>query len=195
MIARYVICPIALAIFAACQPGEPPDRAAPPAPPADAVGEASAEAAERMADCTNHTWGYRVAYPREWQMNPGDVVPECSLFDPDAIAVEPGTELPLDIAIVIMREPIDFGRVTAEQLGRRERSRDRLTLDGRSAVRLETASTGEAMLPAGIRSYEYVVDLDGASLILATYELGDLPFARKRQVLDEMARSLRFIRR
>lgn len=70
--------------------------------------------------------------------------------------------------------------------GRREISRERTTIDGRDAVRMESETTGDGLHPPGIRSYEYFVDLGGSTVIAVTYDAGNLPFEHKRRVLDAM---------
>lgn len=146
----------------------------------------------RTTECTNTDMRYRIEYPAAWQTNTGDVVSACSLFDPDSIRVPPYSELPYDIAVAVRREQVDFDTLTGPQLGSRELSREATTVAGRPAVRRELESTGEGLLPQGRRAYQYVIDLDGASLILATHDIGDLPYAEKRRVLDAMVGTLRF---
>jgi len=46
------------------------------------------------------------------------------------------------------------------------------------------------MLPAGTRYYQYLIALDGATLIAATY--GSSDYARNKRVLDAMMATLEF---
>jgi len=182
------LLPLALA---GCPPRdvpERPDTAAPdrtaPAPPDPALAQ--------TASCTNAEVGYRIEYPAQWQTNPGEVMPECSLFDPGPIQIAPATELPFDIALAIRREGIAFERVTAEQPHRREMVREELLVDGRRTVLMETQLTEDLLRPAGSRSYRYYVDLDGATLVAETHDVGDLEYERKQRILDGMIETLRF---
>ncbi len=140
--------------------------------------------------CSNPEIGYSVAYPAEWQTNPGDVMPECSLFDPAPIEVTPGTEIPFDIAVVIRRESVPFATIAGEQRGQREMLREETTVAGRPAVRLETENTEALLRPEGARSYRYLLDLGGETLVAATHDAGELPYERKKQILDEMIATL-----
>ena len=63
-------------------------------------------------------------------------------------------------------------------------------IGGRDAVRVEAESTGEGLLDAGVRFYQVAVAADGESVILSTYDLGDLDYERNKQVVDELADSL-----
>lgn len=144
--------------------------------------------------CLHREGGFRVSYPAGWHANPGDVMPECSVFDPNPVRLEEGTEIPFSMAVSLRIENVPFQR--AASVGREARvlSREETTVDGRRAVRLETRSTGAAIQPEGMLSYRYVVDLNERTLIATTYDAGSLGYARKKQVLDRMMNSLNFTR-
>jgi hypothetical protein len=187
---------LALVTLAACPARDAPDppAAAPETPAAaPAVAARPADPAmARTATCTSPELGFRVEHPADWQVNPGDVMPECSLFDPSPIRIEPGTELPFDIAVTIRHEPIEFERVVGAQMGRRELLREETEVDGRRAVRMETELTQDLLRPAGSRAYHYFVELGDRTLIAETYDLGELDYERKRRILDGMVETLRF---
>jgi len=163
----------------------PPDSPAAPGPQRGLGADLD------TASCTNEETGYRVDYPAAWHTNRGDVMPACSLFDPQPIEIAPATELPHDIAVAIRHEPVAFQQIV-EAPGRREVSREDTEVDGRPAIRLESLAEEPAMLPPGTRSYRYFVDLNGATLVAAAHDLGEPDFTTKRQTLDRIMGSLRF---
>lgn len=103
-------------------------------------------------------------------------------------------ERPRDVAglaaISIRRGPVAFSRVTGDDPATRVVERADVEVAGRPAVRRVTESTGEGLLPEGRRSYEYLVDLDGETLIASTLDGGGRDFGANREQLDEMMRSL-----
>lgn len=140
--------------------------------------------------CTNEQAGYSVDYPADWHTNPGDVVATCSFFDPEPIQVPERQDAVGLAAISIRRESVAFSRVTGGDPGTRVIERDEIEVAGRPAVRRLTEATGEALLPEGERGYQYLVDLDGETLIASTSDSGDRNFSDNRDRLDEMMRSL-----
>lgn len=194
---RFVLFLAALLLaVTACQRA-PEEEAVAPTSPAETVTSPATPAATGLMDetatCENPEASYRIEYPVDWEANTGDALPECSLFDPDPIEVEPGTQIPFDIAIAIRLENVPFERVTEEDMAVEETSREETTVAGRRAVRIAGEGTGQALVPEGMRVYRYAVDLDGATLIAATYDAGELDIDTKRQVLDEMMASLEFV--
>lgn len=156
----------------------------------DADGDAAPpETVPAERQCTNPAAGYTLAYPREWHTNTGEVLPVCSLFHPDDFEVPERTET-TGVAISVSREPVAFEFVTGEQPGRRELLEEETTVAEHPAVRLEYVATGEALLPEGTPVYEYLVDLDGETLIATLRGLGSLDFEASKDVLDGMMESL-----
>lgn len=149
-------------------------------------GEAADPAMEQTSECVNPTKGYAVLYPADWQVNTSDVVGPCTLFDPEPIEVPRGSEIPIDIAVMIDVEPVPIATLSGDVRGRRNLSRERTTVDGREAVRIEGESTGEGLYDRGQRSYQYFVDLGDSTMVAATYDAGSVPFERKRRILDAM---------
>jgi hypothetical protein len=160
------------------------DTAATTAPAETGAAEATAQR------CTNDEDGFSVAFPASWHTNAGEVAAACSFFHPDEFEVPERTET-LGVAILISREPVAFEAVAGEQPGRRDVTRDELTVAGRPAVRLEYVATADGLLPEGTPVYEVLVDLDGSTLIAATQGLDDLDFEANKDVLDLMVESLR----
>lgn len=191
---RSVICALLALALAACgrpETGEAPAGAA----PVDTTAGAATEAAvEVTTECVNPAEGYAVRYPASWHVNTGEILGPCALFDPEPIEVPRDSEVPIEIAVMIDMEPVPFTSVAGDVLGRREISRERTTVDGREAVRIEAETTGEGLHPPGIRFYQYLADLGDTTMIAVTYDAGTLPFERRRRVLDAMMSNFDFQR-
>ncbi len=152
--------------------------------------ETSPDEEERLAQsCENPEAGYAVRYPEGWHSNPGDVASPCSYFHPEPFEVPEATEA-LGMAISVSREPVAFNRIAGGDRAIRVVSREETEVDGRRAIARETEATGDALLPAGVRGYQYLVDLDGETLVASTYDVEGLDFERNRSVLDRMAETL-----
>lgn len=140
--------------------------------------------------CRDGELGYRVAYPDGWRTNPGEVLPACRLFDPEAIQVAPGTEVPLDVAVMFHPSPAPLDRFTAASHAAEVVATWDATVDGHDAVVVELRATGRAMLPEGTRTYLYAVDLGDRRLVASTHDPGPPPYAHARDVLDAMMAGL-----
>lgn len=176
--------------MAACEAAEPPDRTGDLGEP-EAPGATEA-AMDETAECVNEADGYVIRYPASWEVNSGDIVPPCSLFDPEPIKIPLASEIPLDIAVIVGVEPVSFQRLSADVFGRRDLSREATTVGGRRAARIESETTGEGLYDRGVRFRHVVVDLGDRTLVAATYEVGPLPFDAKREILDQMLATIRF---
>jgi hypothetical protein len=143
-------------------------------------------------ECLNREEGYAVSYPEGWRVNTGDVLGHCSAFDPEPVRIPRDSEIPTDIAIVIGFQPVPIAILAGDMRGRREISRETTTVDGRAAIRMDSESTGEGLHDAGLRSYQYFVDLGDSTMVAATHDSGQLPFSRKRLILDAMMASFDF---
>lgn len=137
-------------------------------------------------NCTNPEAGYSVEYPSDWATNSGETTPRCSYFHPRPFEVPPATEV-FDLAVAISVQPVALETVS-EQYGPDEL--EETTIADRQAVRVESVSTGEALLPEGIESYLYAVDLDGETLVAVTYNVDDLDYEHNKDVLDRMMETL-----
>jgi hypothetical protein len=181
---------LALAALLGCAPQDLRD---PPADDVDAGVPIPGEPDLTLAnECVDRVEGFAVQYPAGWNAYHGDIVGPCALFDPEPIEVPPASEFPLEIAIQIGFEPVAFATVSGEVMGRRTIQRDRITVDGREGARIEGVTTGEGLHERGIRTYEYFVDLGDSTLVAATYDVGTLPFERKRRILDAMMATFDF---
>jgi hypothetical protein len=142
--------------------------------------------------CTHESGGFTVEYPLDWRTNDGSVMPACSLFDPFAIEVPVGSELPADIAIVIGVEQVSSGEIAGSTFGLRELEREEVQVAGRRAVRRLVEHTGDGLWDRGMRSWSYIVPwADGRTLLAESHDVGEQSFTEKRRVLDEMMRRLR----
>jgi hypothetical protein len=168
------------ALAAGCRTDTAPGDAAPPAP----VDETPQPAAWQR--CTFEPAGIAVEYPADWQTNDGSVMPACSLFDPQPIDVPWASELPADIAVAIHLQDVAFERATGT-FGLRVISSEERRVAGRPAVQRLVEQTGDGLLDAGIRTYQYLIDWgDGRTLSAHSHDVGAPDFATKRRVLDEM---------
>lgn len=152
----------------------------------DGEGPGGADLAQQ---CENPDDAFSVRFPAGWHTNPGEVTSPCSYFHPEEFELPENAEV-TGIAISIGREPVAFRQVTGEDPSRRVLEREETRIDGRRAVRRVTESTGEALFPEGVRGLEYLVDLDGETLIASSYDVGDLRFRRNRDVLAAMVQTL-----
>lgn len=82
--------------------------------------------------------------------------------------------------------------VTGEVLGRHDKVRGHTRVGGRPAERMEAQSTGEGLYDRGMQSCSYFIDLGGSTMIASTHDAGELPFDRRKRVLDAMMETLRF---
>lgn len=144
-----------------------------------------------VAECTNEEARYTVAYPDDWETNSGEIMPACSLFDPGRIEIGAGSEIPPDIAVMILREAAPYSAVTAEDPSRDDSSREPTTVDGKPALRVEGVTTGVGLYDRGMPAYHYFVDLAGETLVASTFGAGSLDFESKKDVLDRMMASIR----
>lgn len=151
--------------------------------------EEDAEPDELAQACENDADAYAVRYPAGWHVNAGGVAPRCSYFHPEPFDVPEATEAP-PVAISIYREPVAFGDVAGANPGIDIHVSEETEVAGRTAIRREIESTGEALLPAGILGYEYLVDLGGETLIVSTRDFDGLDFERNREILDRMVETL-----
>ena len=144
---------------------------------------------ELTEGCENPDAGYAVRYPAGWHTNDGSVTAPCSFFHPEPFELPEASEPP-PLAVSISREPIAFADLTRGSPATRVLASDEVEVAGRPALRRETESTGDGLLPAGVRSLEYLVDLDGETLVAATRSQSGLDFERNGEVLQEMVATL-----
>jgi hypothetical protein len=150
------------------------------------------EPTAETAECTNEASGYRVEYPADWHTNDGGAGEPCSFFDPEPVEVPEATEF-FDVAVIVSREPVTLDVIAGEDPSRTVLEREETQIAGGRALRMEIEATGQGLLDRGTRSYQVVVDVDGESLIVSTFAVGDLDYGRNKEIVDQMADSLELI--
>ncbi len=158
--------------------------------------------------CTNEAVGYTVSYPVGWQTNSGEVVKQCQIFDFRSVQLRERSE-DFDEAVYFDLENVPFERiVNAPSQGLKVISRTETMvgvkrsstvseacpkdIGNRRAVVTETESTGLTILPKGVRSYKYLIDFKGKTLIVVTYQVKSQNYQRNKKVLDKMIDSIKF---
>lgn len=141
--------------------------------------------------CTNREAGYTATYPGDWKTNSGDVLPSCSLFDPNRVAVSPDTEIPFDIGVTILRQDVPFDEAIEGYDLVEVLEWENLHIDGQRAVRMEFIDQEPQWGLSNQRSYHYLVDLGGQTLAASTHAVGEPDYSRKKGVLDRIMREIR----
>lgn len=141
--------------------------------------------------CTNAEDGYSIQFPEGWSTNDAEVAPTCRYFHPEAFEVPEATEV-FDLAVTVRVDDVPFTRVASEEdsLGEQILSRDETTVAGHQAVRVEAESTGDALLPEGVHSYRYHVEVDNGTLTATTHDVGDLDYEANKGIVDAMMETL-----
>lgn len=141
--------------------------------------------------CTNLIDGFSVSFPEGWHSNVGTVVPPCNAFDPEPFEIPRDSEMPFEIAVVIDVEEAGFEELTRLSIYERVLSTERLTVDGRQAMRIEAEASGEGLAPRGMRNLRYVIDLGGRkSLIATTHDTDAGRYESEKRILEVMVESL-----
>jgi hypothetical protein len=145
-----------------------------------------------LVPCENADDGYTIDRPEPWETNSADAMAPCSLFDPEPIDVDPGTQIPLDIAVRVTVDAVDHERVaTEDQRGEEVLAFDEPVVADLTTTRIEARAEGDTVLrPEGSVETRWLVDLgDGRTLVAATTDVaGD--YERNRAVLDAMVGTL-----
>lgn len=153
---------------------------------------ATTAAAEPMETC--EASNYRISYPADWSTNDPARVGPCRFFHPEPFVVPVATEA-LELAVSVGVEAIAYDQAQ-DSLGppaARVRSTEDVTVAGRPAVRALVEATGEALLPEGVLSYQYFVDLGDETMVATTMDISAAgTFESNRDVLDEMMATVEF---
>ena len=165
-------------------PGSPSPR--PPSPSAQPSRSPSDALAQR---CTHPSEGYSVAYPAEWFVADGDRIEPCSFFSSEPLDLEPATEADgVAIRLDVLPDPFPEAVRKVESDGGQQS--EETSIGGREAVRITGETDDRGLLPPGLATTTWVVDLGARSLLLTTDEGGSDDYATSVEVLDEMARSV-----
>jgi len=139
-----------------------------------------------FTDC--ETDRYTVGHPEDWNTNSDQgLLGPCRIFHPNQID-EPqrARDRDLHYAVSMYIDEVDFDdRDPSENQSEILEERE-TTVDGRSALRVEYRSTGEALTPQGERSTTWTIDLDGQILVATTSSVGDTDYDRDKRILDRM---------
>lgn len=148
---------------------------------------------EAWTRCDNPD-GFSLAYPPSWAVNSGEVLPSCSLFDPEEFTVPEATDARV-AAIWAQVDPIPFHEAAVPDPDT-ETSRAATVIDGFQAARVEQVSDGEGLYPEGTRLTIYMIDLSPGvdegpgTLFVDTLDLPGFEYERNVAVLDRMARTV-----
>lgn len=145
----------------------------------------------RLEPCVSSA-GWEISAPADWATNDGEILPECSSFDPDDITVEAGTDARAG-AIAAWIDRVAFDAAAAPRAPSVDRAAT--TIDGLQAVRLAYEENGEGLYPAGTPITRYLIDLgagpDGArTFFFDAVGLTGTDHDRNVTVLDRMARTV-----
>jgi hypothetical protein len=165
---------------------------APPEPAAETVTQRSDGDGIMLSQrCTNSVDGFSVSYPEGWHTNRGEVLTECSVFDPQPVEVPHASELPFQIAVVIRVERVAVDSLISPTPWEEIHSSQKLSIEGREAWRVESRSTGEGLADRGMRTTRYVVLLgEGRTLIAATHDVNGAEYPRNQEILGRMVETL-----
>lgn len=117
----------------------------------------------------------------------------CRWFDPRPFTVE-GGEGPFT-AVEIYRDDVPFDTAVAgmtDPAVARTILRERHSVGGGRAVRVEVETTALIPLPGGTRIYAYIIDLGSRGvLVISTTSLTNMDYPATKRIVDETARTLR----
>jgi len=99
----------------------------------------------------------------------------------------------VDVAVMARREPVPLDTIAGDSTAVEVLEREERELAGRDGLLRSARTTGEGLLPAGIEYTQLLVPLDGETLVLETYDVGELDYARNREVLEQMGASLELV--
>lgn len=150
--------------------------------------------------CTNTRRGYSISYPSGWYTTHLRPSQACEYFDPEPFEIIEDTEFPptglfaartdqsVESYLEQLTDPMFFDTVRREET----------TVGDRSAVLVETTSTGQGESEPGERTYGYVVEVGVekfAFVVLATGMPGDDRYEEFKAVADEAVKTAEFIER
>lgn len=190
------------AFLGACsQPERVDGEATPPAtaspdttPDTTPTEEPSASEDEPFSTCANTEEGYEVMFPAGWHVNEPETAGPCRVFDPEPFTLEPQSEIPAGLAVVVKMEHVPMERMLEGDQEGEVLRREELTVAGHEAVLLEVRAGDDAPLQEpGTLSYLYLIRLGPERTFIArTTDRGDMPYRDKQRVLDELVSTLRF---
>ncbi len=144
-------------------------------------------------ECHNDVDGYRIQFPEGWHTNDGSVTAPCQVFAVEPPEIEPATEFPFDVALLLSVIDQPFGEV--EEMTSADPSIDIEHLEptmigGRDALRIDGTSTGEGLLDAGVGLHITHLAFDGRTVAVSAYEYGQPGLAERRDIIARMLETL-----
>lgn len=181
-----------LVLLAAVGCGDGADLSAEPsARPTTSSPAASAASATPTAGqrCTHPSEGYTVTFPADWHVAAQPDIALCAFFHPEPLELEPATEADgVAVRLDMLTEPFEEARRMLSRDGTQS-AREEL-VGGRRAARFEGETDGAGLLPPGLATTTWIVDLGSRTLLLTSDESGSDDYAAAVEVLDAMARSV-----
>lgn len=175
---------------------DPPAEVADPGPTeAPEVADPGDGAVELAATYTDPEGRVTIAYPDDW-FTPADGEPgSCRFFGEEEVDVEAATGgTPVSELEVAIR-PTDIETFLANGVGLEEADREPLDLAGdlgeHRMIRQRLEATGEGSLLEGVWVERCLVDLGEETLVLTTQDEDQDVLDERRELLEEMVRSLR----
>lgn len=175
---------------ATASPDEPATPTTSPTPSPTESPTGDEVAAMEFTSCEAQE--YTIQYPADWQVNDAEgLVDACRVFHPGPVDLpdEP-QDISLHWAVTVFVEDVSYEDITGADPHGEVLDEERVTVDGHDAQRIEVRSDGFALVPEGELQYGYTVDLDGRSLVMRTYSVGETDYERDKQVLDRMVDEL-----
>lgn len=145
-------------------------------PPAPATAAPAPSPSPTTTRCVSSEGGYAVSYPRDWSVAGGDGIEPCAFFDPQPLALEPGTEA-TEVAVRVDVRDVPLEQARQDTGGQQE--------EQAAGVRATGTTTDDVLLPAGTPFTTWLVDLGGRTLVLTTNRTDEAV-----EVLDAMAQSV-----
>ena len=195
-------------LLTACDSGSPPDEPSPSeqrsaaptptkpssTPTAAPSGDGTSGETAEMSTCENELEGFEMGYPAGWHVNDPDTAGPCRVFDPQPFTLQPQSEIPQGLAVVVKMEHVSWERMREGDQEGEVLRREELTVAGREAVLLEIRAGQDAPLQEpGTLSYLYLVRVGPERTFIArTTDRGQMPYPDKQRVLDEIVTTLRF---
>lgn len=129
--------------------------------------------------------GFTISYPETWFSDES-----CRYFHPQPFEVLRGTDANFAAVKAELEPKTPSPPVDDDTVYERLLERTTVTIDGRSAVRLETESTGAGLWSEGVRRLSYSVDLGDSSFSLVTLGTSWMDYRNNKTVLDRMAQTV-----
>lgn len=169
----------------------------------DPQGSALSQSARVLSSfvklCSNTTVGFEVAYPKDWFTTYNNPNSQCMFFAPYSFVLPESTQsageiTPITITIEHVEEwentvklyqnPNDLYSVVDSE---------NLQINGRSAIKVQSTTTGSGSLPRGFRRITYLIFDSNTPTILTYKQLEEnADISTDEYLLEDMVSSLKF---